>query len=145
MNVRGSALLVFLLAIAGCMKPNPLIYTLGQDSGDGDGDPSSAEMGDGDGDSGEAEAAPMDLADGEACEPFEAPFETGCGECLVQGCCELAVACAEVDACLCLAACLLEGGSKNECRSECDDVKPKDLAELDPLLECAAASCEQEC
>jgi hypothetical protein len=139
MQVRQTLTLLFTLALVGCMKPNPLIYTLGEDStgsetGDGDA---------GDGDSGETQA-PIDMPDGELCEPFE-PFELGCGECVALGCCEVALACAGVDECLCLADCMLGGASAGSCKQGCAGAKADSIDELQPLLDCASSTCEQEC
>jgi hypothetical protein len=137
---RQSVLLVLLLA--GCMKPNPLIYTLGEDATDsessdedsGDGDP-------GDGDSGQTMMDMPELQCGESLEPVE----VDCGECLSLDCCEFALACAEVDQCLCLADCMLGGGSPGACKNTCGGVLASDVDELQPVLDCAALHCEQAC
>jgi hypothetical protein len=162
------SVLVFVLALAGCMKPNPLIYTLtlGDDdeadasdseTGDGDGDPGDGDPGDGDGDPGDGDPGDGDLDDGdpelqdmpgsESCEPLAplAPLEIACGECLATGCCDLVLACADVDECLCLANCVLEGGSPGKCKNSCGGVQPGELDELGPLLACANAACDDAC
>jgi hypothetical protein len=129
--------LLLALALVGCMKPNPLIYTLGDagsETGDGDADQE---------DPSEAESVLPDLASGE-CEPVEG-FELGCGECLELDCCVPALACAEVDECLCLADCVLGGGSPGACKQVCGGVSPSEIDELEPLLECATAACDQAC
>jgi hypothetical protein len=135
--------LLLALALTGCMKPNPLIYTLGEadeqagsESGDGDDDD--------DDDDAEAESVLPDLPSGQMCEPLD-PFGVGCGECLALDCCELALACAEVDECLCLADCVLGGGNPGSCKNECGGVTPSEIDELEPLLECAISACDQAC
>ncbi len=143
MPVGQKVLIWWVLALGGCMKPNPLLYTLGGDSTDsesGDGDSGDGETGDGD----SAAAMPTDVLEEAKCEPLD-PFEPGCGECLALACCDLALACTLAEQCPCLAECKLRGGNNNTCRDECGGVKPKDVAELEPLLECASSSCAQEC
>jgi hypothetical protein len=135
MQVRQSALaLVF--ALAGCMKPNPLIYTLG----DGEDATGSETVDDGD----PAESALPDLAGGEVCEPLDT-FDMACGECLALNCCDLASTCAGIDECLCLADCTLGGASVGTCKNACGGVSPNDIDELEPLLECATAACDGAC
>jgi hypothetical protein len=138
MQVRQSALaLVF--ALAGCMKPNPLIYTLG----DGEDATGSETINEGD----PAESALPDLAGGEVCEPLDTfdMFDMACGECLALDCCDLALTCAGIDECLCLADCTLGGASVGTCKNACGGVSPNEINELEPLLECATAACDDAC
>lgn len=138
MQLRRS-MLVFVLALAGCMKPNPLIYTLGDEGEDATGSESDDE-----GDP--SESTLPDHATEAMCEPLDM-FEPACGECLALDCCDLALACAGIDECLCLADCVLAGASLGSCKNGCD-VSPSeldDIAELDPLLACATPACEQAC
>jgi hypothetical protein len=139
MQVRTIAL-VFMLALAGCMKPNPLIYTLGDDGQDATGS-ESADNGD------PAESALPDFADGEVCEPLDTfdMLDMACAECLELDCCDLALACAGIDECLCLADCTLGGGSPGNCKNACGGVSSSDIDELEPLLECATAACDGAC
>jgi hypothetical protein len=141
MQARQSVL-VFVLALTGCMKPNPLIYTLG-DAGD---DASGSDTVD-EGDPAEAESTLPDHAAGEMCEPLESFGSLGmqCGECLALDCCDLALVCAGIDECLCLADCMLGGASLGTCKNACGGVLPSDIDELDPLLECATAACDEAC
>lgn len=135
MQVRQSAL-VLVFTLAGCMKPNPLIYTLGDESGSeavDDGDP--------------AESTLPDVADGDVCEPLDTfdRFDMACGECLALDCCDLVLACAGIDECLCLADCTLGGASVGTCKNACGGVLPSEIDELEPLLECATAACDGAC
>jgi hypothetical protein len=137
--------LVFVLALAGagCMKPNPLIYTLG----DGGEDATGSETGDGDGDPGDGDPLLPDMLAGESCEqlgPLE-PLAISCGECLAADCCDLVLACVDVGECLCLADCVIEGGSPGTCKNTCSGVSPGQIDELAPLLECATTACNQAC
>jgi hypothetical protein len=146
MQIRQSVPLVFAaLALAGCMKPNPLIYTLGGDSGEhdaGDGDAGDGDPDDGDPD--ESGSALSDMPGDEVCEPLEA-FDPGCNDCLELDCCDLARACADVDECLCMADCVFAGGSPGTCKNGCGGVSPSEIDELTPLLDCATAACQPAC
>jgi hypothetical protein len=139
MQVRHSAL-VLVFTLAGCMKPNPLIYTLG-DGEDASG--SDTENADGD----PAESTLPDFTDGDVCEPLDTfdTFDMACGECLALDCCDLALACAGIDECLCLADCMIGGASVGTCKNACGGVLPSDIDELEPLLECATAACDAAC
>jgi hypothetical protein len=139
MQVRQSVPLVLAALTLACMKPNPLIYTLGDEDAD-EHDPDAEDADDAD----EAESMLPDMPDAEVCEPFES-FEAACGECLALDCCDLALACADVDECLCLAECMLDGGSPGMCKSDCGNVPPAEISELAPLLECADAACQPAC
>jgi hypothetical protein len=140
------SVLVLVLALTGCMKPNPLVYTLGN-AGD---DATDSETGDpGDGDPGDGNGDPVlaDMPGSESCEaikPIE-PLALSCGECLASDCCDPVLACANVDECLCLADCVLEGGSPGKCKNSCGGVSPGELDELGPLLACANAACDDAC
>jgi hypothetical protein len=134
--------LVLALTLAGCMKPNPLVHTLG-DEGD---DATSSEV-DGDGDPAESDSPLPDFATSQMCESIESydSLDLECSECLGLECCDLALACAGIDECLCLADCMIGGASLGTCKNVCDVAAPNDIDELEPLLECATAACEQSC
>jgi hypothetical protein len=158
-------------AAPGCMKPNPLVYMLGdgdgdddgesesESSGDGDGDTESSGDGDGDGDTessgdgdgdGDETSTPelLDMpseetTDGNECAPLDA-FAPECGTCLGTTCCELALACEAIEDCACLASCLHAGGNNGLCKTACNGTKA-DMPELDPVLACMDDACEAEC
>jgi hypothetical protein len=135
------------LALVGCMKPNPLVYTLGDDSETATGSETADDDDDDDGGSSAAESTLPDLANAEVCAPLDLsdPFEPACSECLALDCCDLVLACAGVDECLCLAGCRIEGGSPGSCKNACGGVSPGDVDELEPLLACATTACDQAC
>lgn len=150
--------LACLLAVSllGCMKPNPLVYTLGNaddDTGDtgmsgesGESETGSDPAGDGDGEPGNDESshAALDLGSDPVCGSVE-PYEPACGSCLSAGCCDLLAACAELDDCPCLAACMLAGGNNGSCKNACNGTHPNSVPQLPPLLDCAADACDADC
>lgn len=148
-------LAVSLLPLA-CMKPNPLIDTLGDgddETGEtgmpgesGESETGNQDPGDGDGESGNDDSSHVDLDLGSdpVCGSVE-PFEPACSSCLAGGCCELLSACAEADDCACLAACMLAGGNNGACKNACNGTHPNSVPQLSPLLDCAAGICDADC
>ena len=127
----------------GCMKPNPLIYTLDDGLGDeGDSDASDTS----EGDTGEGQAPLPDLAGDEAltCAALD-EFDAACGACVGASCCELALECAAIEDCACLADCLLGGGASGACKNACGGTSPANVTELELLLTCASDLCEPAC
>ncbi len=160
MNLPNRAMITFAsaLALVGCMKPNPLAELANHaDRGDGDGDPGDGDTGDGDtgdgdpgdgdpgdGDPGDGDPSPLpDLGAEQSCAPLDA-YDPVCATCLADGCCLVATSCAEAEACECLAACQLSGGTPGNCKNLCGP-KPQDVPELAPLLACIDASCSDAC
>ena len=143
---RLASRIVLVFASAGlvaCMKPNPLLYTLGEDDETGTGTTTDSDTGDDEtSETGEPEGLPsMPMPDlgSPSCAPFE-DFEPACGACLADNCCELTAECVADSACLCLVTCTASGGSNGTCSQECG-VKPKDA----PLFEMVRACADQAC
>jgi hypothetical protein len=130
-------------AAPGCMKPNPLVYTLGDGDSESSGDDDAHGDGDGTNTPGLPDMASGETTDGNACAPLEA-FEPACESCLGTSCCELALGCEAIDDCPCLASCVHAGGSSGACKNACNGTKA-DMPELDPLLACMDEACESQC
>jgi hypothetical protein len=122
--------------LGGCMKPNPLIY-------EHDDEASEAGTGDTGAETGGAGFPDLPEGEGNGCAPVEG-FEPACGACLAQSCCDLALECAALDDCACLAECLTSGGNNGTCKSACG-AKAEDIPELDSLLACVTDMCSASC
>jgi hypothetical protein len=147
MSIRAQLICVIAAGLPlACMKPNPLIYTLGDDDTGMSDESDSGESDSGDSDSGDSDSSevPLDVQTDQVCTSV-APYEPACGTCLASSCCDLLSACNELDDCSCLAACLLAGGSNGACKQSCDGAQASDIAELSALLDCATDSCAADC
>jgi hypothetical protein len=135
---------IFTISVAlcsvACMKPNPLIYTLGGSETEGE-DETETGDGDGDGDGTSQVSADLPYASCDAA----APYEPACASCLADSCCAVVEACSADDDCVCLATCLLAGGTSGKCKNECGGAKADEIPQLQAMLDCAGGSCTSEC
>lgn len=150
------------LGSAACLKPNPLLLegedSLGQagtDTDTGSDEDDTEDSGTPTPDMGGAEATDTstetESTTGDSCEDEAAAALEGselpasCSSCLAASCCEQTLNCAMNTNCACLVPCLLNGGSKGQCKNACDSPPIKQVPGVQATLNCADSHCANAC